>query len=198
MVDTSHTDSQNIKGMNAITTRSDKILEGLDLSNCSNNTTATSSTTENLSPQQPEKKPPVQVSFSQALKTGKLPENQSEILEHLKEVKVNLPLLHVIKQVPSYAKVIKDLCTMKKRHHVKKTAFLIEQVSAVIEQKTPSKYKDPGYPTITCHIGTHEFGQALLDLGASVNLMPHSVYLLLGLGQIKPTSIVLQLADRFR
>ena len=85
---------------------------------------------------------------------------------------------------------------MKRKHHVKKTAFLTEQASAVIKQRTPPKYKDPGCPTITCHIGTFEFGQALLDLGASVNLMPYSIYLQLGLGEIKPTSVVLQLADR--
>ena len=125
-----------------------------------------------------------------------MPENQSEILEHLTQLKINLPLLHVIKQVPAYAKVIKDLCTIKRKHHVKKTAFLTEQVSAVIEQKTPLKYKDPGCPTISCTIGTREFGQALLDLGSSVNLMPYSVYSQLGLGDIKPTSVVLQLADR--
>ena len=123
-------------------------------------------------------------------------ENQSEILEHLTQLKINLPLLHVIKQVPAYAKVIKDLCTIKRKHHVKQTAFLTEQVSAVIEQKTPPKYKDPSCPTISCQIGTHEFGQALLDLGSSVNLMPYSVYSQLGLGEIKPTSVVLQLADR--
>ena len=65
----------------------------------------------------------------------------------------------------------------------------------VIEQKTLSKYKDPGCHTVVCHIGTHEFGQALLDLGASVDLMPYFVYLLLGLGEIRPTSIVIHLAD---
>ena len=69
-------------------------------------------------------------------------------------------------------------------------------MSAVIEQKTLPKYKDSSCPTISCQIGTHEFGQALLDLGASVNLMPYSVYLQLGLGEIKPTTMVLQLADR--
>ena len=134
--------------------------------------------------------------FPQALRSGKVLKNQGEILEHLQQVKVNLPLLHVIKQVPAYAKVLKDLCTMKRRHHVKKTAFLTEQVSAVIEQKAPPKYKDPGCPTISCYIGTQFFGQALLDLGASVNLMPYSIYLRLGLGELKPTSVVLQLADR--
>ncbi|GKV44317.1 hypothetical protein SLEP1_g51509 [Rubroshorea leprosula] len=66
----------------------------------------------------------------------------------------------------------------------------------MIEQKTLPKYKDPGCPTIFYQIGSQEFGQALLDLGASVNLMPYSVYLQPGLGEIKPTSVVLQLADR--
>ena len=37
---------------------------------------------------------------------------------------------------------------------------------------------------------------ALLDLGASVNLLPYSVYKQLGLGEIKPTSITLSLANR--
>uniref|UniRef100_A0A2N9H7D8 Reverse transcriptase/retrotransposon-derived protein RNase H-like domain-containing protein n=1 Tax=Fagus sylvatica TaxID=28930 RepID=A0A2N9H7D8_FAGSY len=98
--------------------------------------------------------------------------------------------------VPSYAKILKDLCTMKRKHNVKKTAFLTEQVSALIQHNTPPKYKDPGCPTISCIIGDHDIEQALLDLGASVNLMPYSVYLQLGLGEIKPTMVVLQLADR--
>ena len=98
---------------------------------------------------------PVRVPFPQALRpTARATDPNGEILEHLKQVKINLPLLHVIKQVPTYAKVLKDLCTMKRKHHVKKTAFLTEQASAVIEQRTPPKYKDPGCPTITCHTGT--------------------------------------------
>jgi hypothetical protein len=111
-------------------------------------------------------------------------------------VRINLPLLHVIKQVPSYAKILKDLCTMKRKHNVKKTAFLTEQVSALIQHKIPSKYKDPGCPTISCIMSDHDIEQALLDLGASINLMPYSVYLQLGLGELKPTMVVLQLADR--
>ncbi|KAL5578110.1 hypothetical protein UlMin_019809 [Ulmus minor] len=98
--------------------------------------------------------------------------------------------------VPNYAKVINDLCTLKRKHNVKKTTFLAEQASAVIDSKTPPKYKDPGCPTVACQFGNQACGQALLDLGASVNLIPYSVYLQLGLGEIKPTTVVLQLADR--
>ena len=67
---------------------------------------------------------PIPPPFPQALKLPRKLDTASEILEHLHQVKINLPLLHVIKQVPAYAKVIKDLCTIKRKHHVKKTAFL--------------------------------------------------------------------------
>ena len=139
---------------------------------------------------------PISVPFPQALKTSRKLDSSLEILENLRQVRINLPLLHVIKQVPSYAKILKDLCTMKRKQNVKKTAFLTEQVSALIQHKIPPKYKDPGCPTISCIIGDHDIEQALLDLGASVNLMPYSVYLQLGLGELKPTMVVLQLADR--
>ena len=58
------------------------------------------------------------------------------------------------------------------------------------------KYKDPGYPTISVNIGGTCVEKALLDLGASVNLLPYSMYKHLGLGELKPTSITLSLADR--
>ena len=58
------------------------------------------------------------------------------------------------------------------------------------------KYKDPSYPTISVNIGGTCVEKALLDLGASVNLLPYSVYKQLGLGELKPTSITLSLADR--
>ena len=140
---------------------------------------------------------PIPPPFAQALKLPRKLDTASEILEHLHQVKITFPLWHVIEQVLAYAKVIKDLYTIKRKHHVKKTAFLTEQVNAVIQHKTPSKYKDPGCPTISCTIGDYIMEHELLDLGASVNLIIFSVYQKLGLGELKPTSITLQLADRF-
>jgi hypothetical protein len=70
------------------------------------------------------------------------------------------------------------------------------QVSAIIQHKVPPKYKDPGCPTISCTIGDYNIERALLDLGANVNLLPFSVYLQLELGELKPSSITLQLAYR--
>ncbi|XP_075655308.1 uncharacterized protein LOC142625560 [Castanea sativa] len=139
---------------------------------------------------------PIPPPFPQALKLPRKLDTTSDILEHLYQVKINLPLLHVIKQMPAYAKVIKNLCTIKRKHYVGKTAFLTKQVSVVIQHKNPPKYKDPGCPTISCTIGDYIMEHALLDLGASVNLISFSVYQKLGLGELKPTSVTLQLADR--
>ena len=114
--------------------------------------------------------------FPQALKAKKKAINQAKILEVIRQVKVNIPLLDMIKQVPTYAKFFKDLCTVKRGLNVNKKAFLTEQVSAIIQCKTSVKYKDLGCSTISVNIGGTCVEKALLDLGASVNLLPYSVY----------------------
>ncbi|XP_073290374.1 uncharacterized protein [Primulina huaijiensis] len=134
--------------------------------------------------------------FPHALKNTKKSNLNSDIYDIFKQVKVNIPLLDAIKQVPSYAKFLKDLCTVKRKLNVKKKAFLAEQVSAIIQNNNALKYKDPGCPTISCIIGERKIKKALLDLGASVNLLPYSVYQELNLGELKPTSVTLLLADR--
>ena len=58
------------------------------------------------------------------------------------------------------------------------------------------KYKDPGCPTISVNIGGTCVEKPLLDLGASVNPLPYSMYNQLGLGELNPTSITLSLVDR--
>ena len=111
--------------------------------------------------------------------------------------------MDIIKKVPAYAKFLKDLCTIKRGLGIEKKAFLTEQVSAIIQSRNPVKYKDPGSPTISVNIGGNCIDKSLLDLGASVNLLPYSVYKQLGLGELKPTNITLKptnitlsLADR--
>ena len=113
----------------------------------------------------------------------------------LRQVKVNMQLLDMIKQVPTYAKILKDLCTLKKGLGIDKQAFLTEQVSSIIQCKTLVKFKDLGSPTISVNIGVTCIDKALLDLRASVNLLPYSVYKQLGLGELKPTNITLSLVD---
>ena len=111
-------------------------------------------------------------------------------------MKVNIPLLDMIKQVSTYAKFLKDLCIIKRELNVNKKSFLTEQVSVIIQCKSPMKYKDLGCPSIPVMIGRIVVEKTLLDLGASVNLLPYSVYKQLGLGGLKPTSITISLVDR--
>jgi hypothetical protein len=98
--------------------------------------------------------------------------------------------------VSSYAKFLKDLITVKQKTNFLKKVCLTEQVSSILQCRLPIKYKDPGCPTISCTIGVSHIEKALLDLGASVNLLPYSIYLQLRLGELKPTSMTLQLAGR--
>ena len=58
------------------------------------------------------------------------------------------------------------------------------------------KYKNLGCPTISCFIGEYKIKKASLDLEANVNLLPYSVFQSLNLGELKPTSVTLLLADR--
>ena len=78
--------------------------------------------------EQPAKREEVKTSapppFPQALRKKKNSVNQTEMLEVLRQVKVNIPLLDMIKQVPTYAKFLKDLCTVKRGLNVNKKAFL--------------------------------------------------------------------------
>jgi hypothetical protein len=59
---------------------------------------------------------------------------------------------------------------VKRKTNVPKKAFMIEQVSSILQCKLSLKCKDPGCPTITCMIGISQIDRALLDLGANVNL----------------------------
>ena len=109
---------------------------------------------------------------------------------------MNIPLLYAIKQILSYAKFLKDLCTVKRKLGVHNDAFMTKQSTSLIRNNLPPKYKDPGSPTISIVVGNSKLERALADLGASVNLFPYSVYVELGLGELEPTNITLQLADR--
>ena len=102
----------------------------------------------------------------------------------------------MIQQVFTYAKFLKDLYTKKKTINVPKKAFLAASVSSYLSRHMPVKYKDSGSPTISCVIGETIIDRTLLDLGASVNNLSYSVYETLGIGELKPTKMILQLADQ--
>ncbi|CAN6579303.1 unnamed protein product [Malus baccata var. baccata] len=118
-------------------------------------------------------------------KQTKKEEAEKDILETFRKVQVNIPLLDAIKQVPRYAKFLKELCTTRKRISTKEVVKVGENESAILQRKLPPKCKDPGSFTIPCVIGNTRFESAMLDLGASINVMPYSIYASMNLGELK-------------
>ncbi|CAN6695198.1 unnamed protein product [Malus baccata var. baccata] len=123
-------------------------------------------------------------------------EAEKDILETLRKVQVNIPLLDAIKQAPRYAKFLKELCTTRKRISTKEVMKVGENVSAILQRKLPPKCKNLGSFTIPCVIGNTRFKSAMLDLGASINVMPYSIYVSMNLGELKHDGVIIQLADR--
>ncbi|TQD74247.1 hypothetical protein C1H46_040222 [Malus baccata] len=139
---------------------------------------------------------PLNVPFPGRFRQSKKEEAEKDILETFRKVQVNMPLLDAIKQVPRYAKFLKELCTTRRRMSNKEVVQVSENVSAVLQRKLPPKCKDPGSFTIPCVIGNTKFEQCMLDLGASINVMPYSIYASMNLGELKNDGVIIQLADR--
>jgi len=118
-----------------------------------------------------------------------------KIHEMFNQVKINLSFLNAIQQVPIYAKFLKDICTKKRKTNVPKKVFLATNISEILSNQIPVKYKDPDSPIISYIIGQTKVNRALLNLEASINLLPYSVYQQLGLGKLSPIQFTIQLAD---
>ncbi|XP_070049044.1 uncharacterized protein [Nicotiana tomentosiformis] len=108
-------------------------------------------------------------------------ENQfKKFIDMMKNLSINVPLVEALKQMPGYVKFMKDLVT-KKRSMNCDTIKMTHQMSVIVHSMVP-KLEDPGAFTIPCTIGSADFAKALCDLGASINLMPYSVFKTLGIG----------------
>ncbi|XP_070022474.1 uncharacterized protein [Nicotiana sylvestris] len=120
----------------------------------------------------------------------------TKFLSMLSQVQLNIPLVDVLREIPKYDKYIKDIVDHKRRLTEFKTVALTEECTSRVQNKLPQKLKDPGSFTIPVRIGNIDVGRALCDLGASINLMPLSLFKQLVLGAPRPTTMMLQLADR--
>jgi len=98
--------------------------------------------------------------------------------------------------MPLYAKILKDVLSKKRKIEDNETITLTRGCSAIIQKKLPPKLKDPGSFSITCVIGKETIDKAMCDLGSSVSLLPLSLLKRIGIGDLKPTKMTLQLADR--
>ncbi|XP_021753664.1 uncharacterized protein LOC110719061 [Chenopodium quinoa] len=97
--------------------------------------------------------------------------------------------------MPSYAKFLKDILSNKKKLEGNATVALTAVCSAILQNTLPKKLSDPGSYSISV-LGGIEINRAFCDLGASVSLMPLSICKKHQMGELKPTLISLQLADR--
>ncbi|XP_075650011.1 uncharacterized protein LOC142620538 [Castanea sativa] len=151
----------------------------------------------------------VAISRLEAQSSGKLPsqtalaesrkdEQNTDLYETFRRCEVNIPLFNAIKQVPRYAKLLKELCTIKRKQKLKgcEKVRVGENVYVVIQRKLLAKCKDPGMFTIPCTIGNTQLEKAMLDLRASINVMSYSIYASLKLGPLNKISVVIQLTDR--
>ncbi|XP_057986667.1 uncharacterized protein LOC131171215 [Hevea brasiliensis] len=103
---------------------------------------------------------------------------------------------NALSQIPSYAKFLKEILSKKRRLEDYETVARTEDCSAILQNKLPLKLKDPGSFSIPCLISNMNIDKALCDLGASVSLIPLSICQRQDVGELKPTIISLQLADR--
>ncbi|KAM2156792.1 hypothetical protein ACFX1R_042439 [Malus domestica] len=119
---------------------------------------------------------PPNAPFPSIFMQSKNEKDEKDILETFRKVHINILLLDAIKQIPKYAKFLKKLCTTRKRIREKEVVHVSENVSSLLQRKLPPKCKDLGSFTIPCVIGNTRFDHAMLDFGASINVMSYSVY----------------------
>ncbi|CAM8956622.1 unnamed protein product [Rhodiola kirilowii] len=91
---------------------------------------------------------------------------------------------------------MKEILTGKRKIDGTETVALSEECSAMMHQTMPPKLKDSESFSIPCDIGGITIRLALCDLGASVSIMPYSLYAKLNFGDLCPTNVTIHLADR--
>nr|GEX92798.1 reverse transcriptase domain-containing protein [Tanacetum cinerariifolium] len=112
-----------------------------------------------------------------------------------KQLHLNITLAEALVLMPKYQKILKALLSNKEKLQKLANTPLNENCSVVILKKLPEKLGDPGKFLIPCGFSKLKC-KALADLGASINLMPLSVWKQLGLPDLIPTRMTLELANR--
>nr|GEU41308.1 reverse transcriptase domain-containing protein [Tanacetum cinerariifolium] len=114
----------------------------------------------------------------------------------IRAVRINVPLVDVLAEMPNYGKFLKELISNKHRIEQISATFLSDKSSTMIQNKVPPKLGDPESFLILGNFNKTFFCNALADLGTSINLMPYSLYAKLSLKTLKLTKISVRLADR--
>ncbi|KAL0445699.1 UNVERIFIED_CONTAM: hypothetical protein Slati_1697800 [Sesamum latifolium] len=134
--------------------------------------------------------------FPKRFAKAKKEEEEKETFETFRKVEVNISLIDAIKQIPRYAKFLKELCTNKGKLKGNVRVSMGKNVSAILQQKLPTKCNDPGMFSIPCKIGLIGIKRAMCDLGTSINVMPLTIFKSLNVDPLRETGVVIQFADR--
>ncbi|GJQ92492.1 reverse transcriptase domain-containing protein [Tanacetum coccineum] len=119
-----------------------------------------------------------------------------KFLDMIRAVRINVPFVDVLAGMPNYGRFIKELVNNKHKIKEISAAFLSDESSAILQNKVSLKLGDPGSFLIPCNFNKPFSCNALADLGASINLMPYSLYAKLSLKTLKPTKMSVRLANR--
>jgi len=134
--------------------------------------------------------------FPQIFARAKIESQFGKFLDMLKKLHVNVPFLDALSQMPLHAKFLKEILSKKRKIDEHEIVALGEECSSVVLNQLPANLKDSGSFSIPCTIGNVSIDRALCDLGYCISLMPYTIFKRLGLGDLTPTRISLQLVDR--
>ena len=129
--------------------------------------------------------------FPNRLLKNKLDHQLGMFLEVVKNFQVTVPFTELITQVPANAKNLKEILTRKRAFDEVEIIAFAEECSALLQNQSTPKMKDPGSFSIPCNIGTIFLVKALCDLGASVSVVPLTVCKKLDMCYLKCTNISL-------
>jgi hypothetical protein len=120
-----------------------------------------------------------------------------DIEDELQNVCIKIPMLQAIKDIPIYAKIIRDIC-LKKLGRKKKEPTLVQVVGQLFEfiSEMPYKYNDPGNPIVIVEINGISLPNILIDMGATINVIPFDTMKKLQINQLRPTQTMVELEDK--
>ncbi|GJS68453.1 reverse transcriptase domain-containing protein [Tanacetum coccineum] len=122
--------------------------------------------------------------------------NQMEkIFQIFQDLRFDISFADALLLMPRFAPTIKSLLMNKEKLLELAKIPLNENCSAMLLKKLPEKLGDPGKFLIPCNFPGMDVCHALADLGASINLMPLSIWKKLSLPELSPTRMTLELAD---
>ncbi|GKB66629.1 reverse transcriptase domain-containing protein [Tanacetum coccineum] len=153
-----------------------------------------------LEPDVPKTLPKPNIPYPSRLNDQKLREKASNKMEKIfqifQDLRFDISFADALLLMPRFALTIKSLLVNKKKLLELAKILLNENCSAMLLKKLPEKLGDPGKFLIPCDFQGMDVCHALADLGASINLMPLSIWKKLSLPELTPTRMTLELADR--